>query len=87
MDKHYASLVIEFLGSEIRFDPVNKNGEYGVQARNLATPVLFFIPMDNDAWTAQLSSNEVYEITEDLVINRLSKLLDEDGKETVHLWD
>lgn len=87
MDRHYASLIVEFLGSEIRFDPVSKNGEYGVRARNLKTSDLLFLPNDNDAWMAEVSSSEVYELTEELIINRLSKLLDEDSKETVHLWD
>ncbi|WP_286918665.1 hypothetical protein [Pseudomonas sp. UBA6753] len=87
MDRHYPSLIIEFLGSEIRFDPISKNGEYGVRARNLDYSDLLFLPTDNEAWTAEVSSDEVSELTEDLIINRLSKLLDEDSKETIHLWD
>jgi len=87
MEGHYASLIVEFLGSEIRFDPISKNGEYGVRARNLNASDLLFLPNDNDSWTAEDSSGEVYELTEELIINRLSKFLDEDSKETIHLWD
>lgn len=87
MDNHYASLIIEFLGSEIRFDPISKNEKYGVRARNLYYSDLLFLPAGNGVWAAEVSSGEVFEISEELIINRLSKLLDEDSKEAIHLWD
>lgn len=87
MDKRYASLVIEFLGKSIRFDPLNKNGEYGVRAKNLIVAELLFLPAENGAWTAEFMPGEIFNLTEELLIKRLSQLVDDDAKETVKLWD
>lgn len=87
MDKHFSSLVIDFLGATIRFDPFIQYGEYGVRARNLSGPDLFFVPTESGGWSAEFMPDEIFTLDEDLLIKRLSKLVDEEQKERVNLWD
>lgn len=87
MDKPYLSLVIQFLGKTVRFDPCQRGQEYGVLAKNAHLLDIFFAPDVCGDWIAMPKTERPTILTGDFVVERLSELVDEEHNQSIKLWD
>lgn len=87
MDASYDSLVIRFIGKTVRLDPCQRGQDYGLLAKNSHIVDIFFTPDEDGSWVAMPRMDRPTLLTGDLVIERLSALVDEDDDPSIKLWD
>ncbi|GJB83930.1 hypothetical protein KAM380_083950 [Aeromonas caviae] len=87
MDKRYASLIVQFLGKTIRFDPQVKGGDYVVKTKGLDIVEIYFAPDTDGSWIATTQTKNELCLTADYFLNRLSVMVDEENDTTIKLWD
>lgn len=83
----HSSLIISFLGETIQFEPRNRDGLWGVASKNLGMFDMHFTPNDKDDWTGQLLTEDISTLTGELIISRLSQIVDEASSDRVSPWD
>lgn len=83
----HSSLIIKFLGETIQFEPRNRDGLWGVESKNLGIFDMHFTPNDNDDWTGQLLTEDISTLNGDLIISRLSQIVDKSSSGKVSPWD